>query len=86
MSEATVDPNPAAEAAALRDLARDLDRAHIKQIGSLHFAMVMGVITMWGAAEAWAQVSGWGIAQFASIANALRSSTSSPAMASSGRH
>jgi hypothetical protein len=75
MAEATLDtstdqPDPA-ELAALRDAARQIDRAHMQQIGGLHFAMVMGAITMWGAAVVWAQSTGWALAEFAAVANAL---------------
>lgn len=68
MAEATMDPT---EVAALKDAAREFDRAGIMKLGSFHFAMVMGALTMWGAAETWAQLTGWGIAQFAAVANAL---------------
>ncbi|MDJ0785568.1 MAG: hypothetical protein QNK05_02100 [Myxococcota bacterium] len=68
MTEATLD---AEQAAALEDAARAIDRERMKQIGSFHFAMVMGALTLWGAAVTWAQVTGLGIAQFAAIANAL---------------
>ncbi len=39
------------EAAKLEQLARDLDRARLKQIGGFHFALVIGALTLWGAAE-----------------------------------
>ena len=71
MAESTIDGNEAAQAAALQDAARALDRARMKQIGGYHFAMVMGALTMWGAAETWARVSGWSLAAFASIGTAL---------------
>ena len=68
MSEATMD---ASEIAALKSMAQEFDRANMRKIGGFHFAMVMGAITMWGAAEAWAQLTGWSIAQFAAVANAF---------------
>lgn len=68
MAEATMDPS---EVAALQSAAREFDRAGIIKLGSYHFAMVMGALTMWGAAETWAQATGWGIAQFAAVANAI---------------
>ncbi|NNL67581.1 MAG: hypothetical protein HKP30_15130 [Myxococcales bacterium] len=71
MAEATTDPAKADEAAELKELAAQLDRARMIQIGSFHFAMLMGVITLWGAAETWLQVTGWGIARFASVGTAL---------------
>lgn len=71
MAEATMASNQAAETAALAEVAREFDHARMKQIGGFHFAMVMGALTLWGAAETWAQVTGWGIAQFAAVANAL---------------
>jgi hypothetical protein len=70
MTEATID-TAAAEADALREAARQIDRARMIQIGSFHFAMVMGALTLWGAGEAWAQVTGWGLARFVAVANAL---------------
>ena len=69
MAQATVDP--AAEAAALAAAAREFERARIQQIGSYHFAMAMGALTLWGAAATWAQLTGWAVAHFAAIANAL---------------
>jgi hypothetical protein len=71
MAEGTIDMNEAAEMAALQDAAREFDRARLKQIGGFHFAMVMGALTLWGAAETWAQVTGWGVAHVAAVANAL---------------
>ena len=67
MTEAALDPNEAANTAALRDAAREFDRAQIKQHASYHFAMVMGALTLWGAAVTWAEVTGWGIAEFAAV-------------------
>ncbi len=67
-SEPTVDP---AEVAALKDVARQIDRERMKQIGGYHFAMSMGAITLWGAAVAWAQVTGWGWAGLVAVANAV---------------
>jgi len=37
--------------------------------------MVMGALTLWGAAEAWAQVTGWAIAGAAAVANAVIAGT-----------
>ena len=79
MSEATpiettepAAPAPSlAEVAALADAARALDRARILQIGSFHAALVLGALTLWGAAATWAQVTGWTIAHFAALANAV---------------
>ena len=71
MAEATMEPDQAAEAASLAELARDLDRARMQQIGSFHFALVFGALTLWGAAETWAQVTGWALAHVAAVANAL---------------
>ncbi len=71
MSEATIDTTQAAEVAALQRAAREIDRARMKQIGSFHFAMVMGALTLWGAALTWARVTGWGVGHIASVANAL---------------
>ncbi len=55
------------------DPARDL--ARLKRIGALHFVMVMGALTLWGAADAWATTSGWGLAQVAALANAVIAGT-----------
>ena len=70
----------AAEKAALEDAARQIDQARMKQIGGYHFAMVAGAITLWGAAEAWAQASGWTIAHLAAVANALVAGTVIPSV------
>jgi hypothetical protein len=71
MTETDIDPGSEAETAALEKSARDMDRDRMKQIGSLHFAMAAGALTLWGAALTWAQVTGWGIASAAAIAGAL---------------
>ncbi len=68
MSEATMDP---AEVAALEEAAREFDKSRMKQIGSYHFAMVMGGLTLWGAAETWAQVTGSTLAQIVAVGNAF---------------
>ncbi len=70
-AEATARAEATAEATALRDLARALDREHLKQIGSFHFALVTAGLTLWGAAETWAQTTGWGIAGATAVAAAL---------------
>ena len=54
---------------------REKDLRHIKKVGSLHFVMVMGALTLWGAADAWAVQSGWGLAQLVAVANALIAGT-----------
>lgn len=71
MAESTIDANHAAEVAALQDAARQIDRARMLQIGSFHFALVMGALTLWGAAVTWAQVTDSAVAHFAAVANAL---------------
>ena len=68
MSEATMD---ATEVAALQEAARKFDRCRMKQIGSYHFAMVFGALTLWGAALTWAQVTGSTLAQIVAVANAF---------------
>ncbi len=67
MAEATIASNDSA----MQDAAREIDRARVKQLGSFHFVLVMGALTLWGAAETWAQTTGWTIAHVASVANAL---------------
>jgi hypothetical protein len=79
MAEATLDASRA-EAAALEQAARELDRARMKQIGGYHFAMVVGALTLWGAAATWAQETGWAIAQLAAVANALVAGTVIPSV------
>ena len=69
MTEATMDQTDASEMAALEQAAKQIDFERMKQIGSYHFAMVMGALTLYGAAETWAQVSGWSLARFAAFAN-----------------
>jgi hypothetical protein len=79
MSEATIETttesDTAAEVAALHGAARAMDRDRMKRIGSYHFAMAMGALTLWGAAETWAQVTGWGIAHLAAVGNAIVAGT-----------
>ncbi len=75
MSEASqATPSPE-EARAQRDAARKADRKRWKEHARIHFVMGMGALTLWGAADAWAAVSGLAIAHAASIANALIAST-----------
>lgn len=73
MAEATLEPPEAQtdDTAALQDLARAFDRARMRQIGAFHFALVMGVLTLFGAGVTWAQVTDWGIAHAVSLANAV---------------
>jgi hypothetical protein len=71
MAEATIEPGAADEAVALQEAARAIEHARIRQIGSQHIAMAMGALTLWGAAEAWAQTTGWGLAHFAALVNAV---------------
>ena len=68
MAEATLDPN---EADALREAAQAIDVARMKQLGATHLAMATGALTLWGAAVTWAQVTGWGLAHAAALANAV---------------
>jgi len=76
-AEATIetDSRPTPDPKALREFAAKLDRANMKKIGAFHFAMVMGALTLWGAAEAWAQTTGWAIAGLAAVANAVIAGT-----------
>lgn len=71
MAEATLDTNDAAELAALQDAARAIERARLKQIGSFHIAMVLGAITLWGAALTWSQWSGSTLASLVALGNAV---------------
>lgn len=71
MTDATIEPNQLAEPTVMDSAAGKRDRARMKRIGSLHLTMVMAALTLWGAAETWAQVTGWGIAQVASCVNAV---------------
>ena len=71
MAEATISESQAMDAAQLEKAARQVDFARIRRIGSYHFAMAMGALTIWGAAVTWAQVTGWAIAQFAAVGGAL---------------
>jgi hypothetical protein len=56
-------------AAAARERRKEL--ASLRRTGALHFAMVTSAITLWGAADAWAVASGWGLAWAVAVANAL---------------
>ncbi len=71
MSDTTLEASAGAETAALEEAARQFDRTRMRQIGGYHFALVSGALTLWGAAVAWAEVTQWGIAQLAAVANAL---------------
>jgi len=35
------------------------ERANLKKVGLVHFLAVMAALTLWGAADSWASVSGW---------------------------
>ncbi len=74
MSEATIDTDPAAEAAALEAEQR-ADASRLKKIGALHFAAAMAALTLWGAADAWAATSGWALAKAVTVANAFIAAT-----------
>jgi hypothetical protein len=50
---------------------RDKDLRNLRGVAGLHFVMVMGALTLWGAADAWATVTDWSIAWVAAIANAV---------------
>ncbi|MEM7412050.1 MAG: hypothetical protein AAF430_17615 [Myxococcota bacterium] len=72
MAEATVDPAAAAaEKAALEDAARKIDHARMRQIGGYHFAMAMGVLTLWGAGQVWAATTGSFLAEAVAVGNAV---------------
>lgn len=75
MSENATSPQPSQGEASEVALDRDAELAKLRSIGALHFVMVMGALTLWGAADAWATSSDWGIAWFAAIANALIAGT-----------
>ncbi len=71
MAEATIETGGAADAAANLEALRALESARTKEIAQLHFAMVMGALTLWGAADAWVAVSDLMIARVVVVANAL---------------
>lgn len=50
---------------------RAADTANLKSVGKLHFVMGMGALTLWGAADAWAVQTDWGLAWAAAMANAV---------------
>jgi len=54
---------------------READLANLKNVGRIHFAMVMAALTLWGAADAWATQSGWALAHAVAIINALITGT-----------
>lgn len=47
------------------------NRANLGKVGPIHLAMVMGAITLWGAADSWAFVTGWGLARVVAVVNAI---------------
>ena len=76
MSEASTSERDLAESgerekAALQKAARAMDWVRMRQIGGYHFAMVVGALTLWGAAVTWAQLTGWMVAEFAALGGAL---------------
>ena len=71
----SADSQPTPDPVAMREFAAKLDRANMKKIGALHFAMLMGALTLWGAGVAWAQTTGWAIAELAAVANAVIAGT-----------
>jgi len=73
MSEATADT--ATPRALDPEVARKIDVSRLKDHARFHFVFVMGAITLWGAADAWATVSGLGIAQLVSGLNAIITAT-----------
>jgi hypothetical protein len=68
MASETMDVEKSAETASA---ARGKDLARLRRTGALHFVMAMGALTLWGAADAWAMMSGWGLAWTVALANAL---------------
>ena len=54
----------------MSDDAIETNRANRKKVATIHLVMVMGALTLWGAADAWAVQSGWGLARVA-ISSAL---------------
>ena len=80
MAEATAGDTSSAEANQLEEAARQLDAARMKQIGGYHFAMATGALVLWGAAETWAQATGWGVAQLSTVAAALVAGTVLPSL------
>jgi len=84
MSEAAVDtqatPDPEATTARASEQAearpdpealRAADRANLKRNARTHFLMVMAAITLFGAADTWASVSGLGLAHLVAGINAI---------------
>lgn len=68
--ETSSEAQPAAGAAE-PEFDRARDQRYLRRVAATHFVMVMGALTLWGAADAWASSSGWGIAWAAAIANAV---------------
>lgn len=75
MAETTMESPAAPEVEAAARVDPEVDRARMKRIGSFHFVLVMGGLTLWGAAETWARTTGWALAEAAAIANALIAAT-----------
>ncbi len=51
------------------------ERANLKKVGLVHFLAVMAALTLWGAADSWASVSGWWLARAAAVINAIIAAT-----------
>lgn len=52
-------------------LDRERDFSNLKSVAAIHFVVVMGALTLWGAADAWAVLTGWGVAWAVAVANAV---------------
>ncbi len=55
--------------------ARKQDLANLKKVGLLHSVAFVATLTLWGAADTWASVSGWGLAHAVAIANSVLAAT-----------
>lgn len=54
---------------------RKKQRENLRKIAAIHFVAVMAALTLWGAADNWAVVSGWWLARAVAIVNAVIAAT-----------
>lgn len=52
-------------------LDRERNTRNLKSVAAIHFTMLMAALTLFGAADVWAVHSGWALAEFVAISNAI---------------
>ncbi|MFT5442385.1 MAG: hypothetical protein ACI8W3_001427 [Myxococcota bacterium] len=52
-------------------LDRERNTRNLKSVAAIHFTMLMAALTLFGASDMWAVHSGWALAEFVAISNAI---------------